>query len=320
VSTPASTAARTSATDHGESRSGTAYGFLAYSLWGLFPLYFHALAPSGPWEILANRILWTLVFCGGVLLARRDLAWVVPLVRRRRLTIGVTIAAFLIATNWTIYVYAVVSGHVVEAALGYFLNPLVTVAMGVLILRERLRPLQWLAVGIGFVAAVYLTVDYGRPPWISFALAMTFASYGLAKNKVGATLKAMHSLAAETAILLPVSFVILVVLAAEGESTFVGYGTWHTTLLLAAGIVTAIPLLLFAAAARRIPLSLVGLLQFVTPTLQLLCGVVLLGEQVPSSRWVGFALVWMALGVLSVDSVTASRVGRVRADIREGSP
>ncbi len=298
-----------------EQRRGTLAGFLAYAIWGLFPLYFHALEPAGAWEILAHRILWTLVLCAAILLVRRDLEWVRPLLARRRLALGVTAAAFLIATNWTIYVYAVVSGHVVEAALGYFLNPLVTVAMGVVLLRERLRPLQWTAVGIGLVAAVYLTVDYGRPPWISFALALTFATYGLTKKKVGATLPAMQSLTAETAVLLPVSAVVLAVLAVRGESTFGSDGTLHAALLVLAGVATAGPLLLFAAAARRIPLSHVGLLQFVTPVLQLLCGVVLLGERMPTSRWVGFAIVWLALAVLSADTLDAGRRRRAASRV-----
>ncbi len=316
---PASPTAPASTAPGDEQRKGTLAGFLAYAIWGLFPLYFHALRPAGAWEILAHRILWTLVLCSAILLVRRDLAWVRPLLARRRLAMGVTVAALLIATNWTIYVYAVVSGNVIEAALGYFLNPLVTVGMGVVLLRERLRPLQWLAVGIGLVAAVYLTLDYGRPPWISFALAMTFATYGLTKKKVGATLPAMHSLAAETAVLLPVSVLVLVLLAARGGSTFGTAGAWHAALLVLSGVATAIPLLLFAAAARRIPLSLVGLLQFVTPVLQLLCGVVLLGERMPTSRWVGFAIVWAALIVLSVDTLAASRPSRARAALAEVS-
>ena len=226
-----------------------------------------------------------------------------PLLARRRLGLGVVTAALLIATNWVIYVYAVVSGHVIEAALGYFLNPLVTVAVGVVILREPLGRLQWVAVGIGFLAAAYLTVDYGKPPWISLAVALTFAFYGLTKKQVGTTLNAIHSLAAETAVLLPIALVVVFVLTVRDASTFLEHGPAHTGLLLAAGVLTAVPMLLFGAAARRIPLSHLGLMQFVTPVLQLLCGVLLLGESMPLSRWIGFGIVWIALTVLSVDTV-----------------
>lgn len=303
-----------------ENRRGTAYGLLAYAIWGIFPLYFNALKPAGAWEILAHRIIWTLVFCAGVLLVRRDLGWARALVARPRLAVGVTIASLLIAANWVIYVAAVVGGNVIAASLGYFLNPIVTVALGVFVLRERLRPLQWTAVAIGLVAGLYLTVDYGRVPWISLSLAFSFAGYGLVKNKVGATLEAMHSLAAETAVLSPIAIGVLLWLTLRAETTFTTQGAGHTVLLLLAGVITAIPLLLFGAAARRIPLVTVGLLQFVTPVLQLLIGVLMLGEHMPASRWVGFGIVWLALLVLTADSLRANRPGRLRTDLAEGTP
>jgi chloramphenicol-sensitive protein RarD len=295
----------------GELRRGTTYGFLAYAIWGVFPLYFHALKPAGAWEILAHRIVWTLVFCALILLVRRDLAWSRQLVARPRLAVGVTLAALLIATNWVIYVFAVLTGRTTEAALGYFLNPIVTVALGVLVLRERLRPLQWAAVAIGAVAGVYLSVVGGQFPLIALSLAFSFAAYGLVKKKVGASLDAMHSLAAETAVLFPVAVVVLVVLGASGGTTFTQDAPLHPALLLLAGVVTAVPLLLFAAAARRIPLTTVGLLQFITPVLQLLCGVLLLDEHMSTARWIGFGIVWVALLVLSVDML-ANRPGRRR--------
>ena len=296
--------------DHAELRRGTAYGFLAYGIWGLFPLYFAALAPSGAFEVLAHRILWTLAVCALVLLLRRDLGWVRPLLRRPRLVGGITVAGLLIAANWTVYVLAVLTGRTYEAALGYFLNPIVTVALGVVVLRERLRPGQWVAVAIGAVAAVYLTVAGGVVPWIPLALAFSFGLYGLTKKRVGATLPAMHSLAAETTVLAPVAVAVLVVLGARGETTFTGYGAWHTALLVLAGVVTAVPLLFFAAAARRIPLVTVGLIQFITPVLQLVVGVALLGEHVSGRLWVGFGIVWLALVVLSQDSLRAARANR----------
>jgi len=302
-----------------ELRRGTVYGFLAYAIWGVFPLYFAALKPAGAWEILAHRILWTLVLCVGILAIRRDLAWSRQLLRRPRLGLGVTIAALLIAANWVIYVTAVITGRTTEAALGYFLNPLVTVALGVIVLRERLRPLQWTAVAIGAVAGLYLSIAGGQFPLIALSLAFSFAAYGLVKKRVGASLDAMHSLAAETAVLFPVAVVLLAVLVARGETTFTLEKPLHPALLLLAGVITAVPLLLFAAAARRIPLTTVGLLQFITPVLQLLCGVLLLGEHMSAARWVGFAIVWVALAVLTLDSVLA-RPRRARAVLEEVAP
>ncbi|WP_240917788.1 EamA family transporter RarD [Phycicoccus sp. HDW14] len=293
-----------------EVRRGTGYGFLAYGIWGLFPLYFAALEPSGAFEILAHRILWTLAVCALVLLVRRDLGWIRGFVSRPKLVAGITLAGLLIAANWVIYVLAVLTGRTYEAALGYFLNPIVTVALGVFVLRERLRPLQWAAVGIGVLASLWLAIAGGVVPVIPLALAFSFGLYGLVKKKVGASLEAMHSLAAETTVLAPVAVVVLFVLAARNEITFAGHGGWHTTLLVMSGVVTAIPLLLFAAAARRIPLVTVGLIQFITPMLQLVVGVTLLGEHVSGRLWVGFGIVWVALVVLSYDSLTAARSSR----------
>jgi chloramphenicol-sensitive protein RarD len=296
--------------DPAELRRGTVYAFLAYGIWGLFPLYFHALKPSGAFEILAHRILWTLGFCALVLLVRRDFGWLRTVAARPRLLGGLTVAALLIAANWVIYVLAVITGRTYAAALGYFLNPIVTVALGVLVLREKLRPLQWAAVSVGAVAAVYLTVAGGEFPWIAVSLAFSFAFYGLVKKKVGATLDAMHSLTVETMVLAPVAVGVLVWLSAQGSTTFGSHGGWHTGLLVAAGVVTAIPLLFFAAAARRIPLVTIGLIQFLTPMLQLLIGVVLLHEHVTGALWVGFGIVWIALMLLTIDSIRQARTTR----------
>jgi chloramphenicol-sensitive protein RarD len=296
----------------GDVGRGTLMAFTAYGLWGLFPLYFDALKPAGAWEILAHRILWTMLLCVVVLLVLRDGAWVRPLLRRPRLVGGLAIAAVLIAVNWTLYVGVVTAGHASEAALGYFLNPLVTVALGVLVLGERLRPLQWAAVGIGLVAAGYLAVAGGTVPWVALALAASFALYSLTKKKIGASLGALHGLTVETVILAPVAAVLLVVVGARGGLEFGQHGAWHTTLFVLSGVVTAVPLLCFAAAARRIPLVSIGLIQFITPVLQLLCAVLLLGEQMPAERWVGFAIVWVALLVLSVDSLLSVHAARRR--------
>ena len=301
-----------------EQRRGVVQGFCAYLLWGLFPLYFHALLPAGAWEILAHRILWTFVFCLLLLAIRRDWAWIRPLLGRRRFLGGIAVAAVLIAVNWVLYVGAVVSGNVSEAALGYFLNPIVTVGLGVVVLRERLRPLQWVAVGIGVVAALYLSVGAGRIPWIALALAATFALYGLLKKRLGATLPALHGLAVETTVLLPVALGLVLWLGLTGTQTFTTEGPGHTALLVLSGVVTAGPLLLFAASARRVPLVTVGLLQFVTPVMQLLCGVVLLGESMSPQRWAGFGIVWLALIVLTIDSLIGVRRRRLRDAADDG--
>lgn len=300
-------------------RRGTIYGFLAYLLWGAFPLYFVALRPAGPLEILAHRVVWSLLLCLLILALTRRARWVLDMFRDRRQLGTLTLAGLLIGVNWTVYIVAVLSGRVTEAALGYFLNPLVTVALGVVLLRETLRPAQWVAVGTGLVAAVYLTVDYGSPPWISLVLACSFACYGLLKKRLGVSLSALQSLTGETVVLTPFAIALLVWLAATGEQTFTGHGVGHTLLLVSAGVATTIPLLLFAAAAKRVPLVTIGLLQFLTPVLQLLAGVVILGEVMPASRWVGFALVWVALVVLSVDSVVSAGRSRRLARAAEGA-
>lgn len=306
-----------------DARRGTLYAFLAYGLWGLFPLYFHALIPAGAWEILAHRIVWTLVFCGLILLLQRDLRWIAPTWANRRLALGLVAAALFIAANWVIYIFAVITARTYEAALGYFLNPIVTVGLGVLVLGERLRRLQWAAVGVGALAAIYLTVAGGVVPWIPVVLAASFATYGLVKKRVGASLAAMQSLAAETIVLAPVAVGILAWLEVASTPTLGRHGGVHTGLLLSAGIVTAIPLLFFAAAARRVPLVTIGLLQFMTPVLQLLCGVLLLGEHVAPALWVGFGIVWVALALLTLDSLRSARAGRAqvaRTDLEDPEP
>ena len=296
-----------------EERRGALLGFAAYLLWGLFPLYFHALEPSGAWEVLAHRIVWTLLFCLIVLGVRREWAWVRPLTHRPAFVAGIAVAALLIGVNWTVYVAAVGAGRVTDAALGYFLNPIVTVALGVVVLRERLRVLQWVAVAVGAAAGVYLSVVGGQVPYIALTLAFSFAGYGLMKKRLGVSLPALQGLTVETVVLLPVAVGLLIWLAVSGGQTFTTDVPWHPLLLVLSGVVTAIPLLLFAAAARRVPLVTIGLLQFITPVMQLLCGVLFLGEHMPPERWVGFAIVWLALLILSVDSVLAARSRRVSA-------
>ena len=273
-------------------------------------MYFHMLAPAGAWEILAHRILWTVLFCGVVLAIRRDFGWLRSVFGNLRMLGAVTLAGMLLAVNWTIYVAAVVAHHVTEASLGYFLNPIVTVAIGVVVLHEKLRPLQWIAVAIGLAAGIYLTIDFGRPPWIAVGLAFSFALYGLMKKRLGTSLSALESLTSETAVLVPVAIAVLLWAGVSGQSTFTVDSPSHPLLLASAGLVTAVPLLLFGAAARRVPLVTIGLLQFVTPVLQLLCGVLLLGETMQTSRWIGFGIVWIALLVLAFDSIQSVRTRR----------
>ena len=216
----------------------------------------------------------------------------------------------LIAVNWIVYVGAVTSGNTSEAALGYFLNPLVTVALWVVVLGERLRVLQWVAVGIGVGAAAYLGIVGGRVPWIALTLAGSFALYSLTKKKIGVSLDAIHGLTVETVVLAPVAAVVLLVVGTHGGLEFGLHGGVHTSLLVLSGVVTAVPLLCFAAAARRIPLVTIGLVQFITPVMQLLCAVIFLDEHMPSERWIGFGIVWLALMVLTVDSLLGLRDAR----------
>ena len=288
-----------------ERRLGVASGLGAYALWGLFPLYFPLLEPAGGVEIVAHRVLWSLGFVGLLLIATRRWARVRAVVASPRTLLVLAGAAVLIAANWLVFVYGVNSGHVVETSLGYFINPLVSVVLGVVVFTERLRPLQWTAVGIAAVAVAVLTADYGRPPWIALALALTFGSYGLMKKLV--KVEAAPGLFVETAIVAVPAAVFLGVLHGTGHGTFGNAGIGNALLLVSSGIATAVPLLLFAAATRRIPLSTVGLLQYVTPLMQLAIGVFVDGEPMPPARLAGFAVVWVALAVLTADGLRRAR-------------
>ncbi|MEV1044525.1 EamA family transporter RarD [Streptomyces sp. NPDC049916] len=294
-----------------EQRAGLLYGFGAYGMWGLVPLFWPLLKPSGAIEILAHRMVWSLVLVGIVLLALRRWAWVGELVRDRRKLGLISIAAATITLNWGLYIWSVNNGQVVEASLGYFINPLVTIAMGVLLLGERLRPVQWTAVATGFVAVLVLAVGYGRPPWISLVLAFSFATYGLVKKKVN--MGGLESLAAETAVLFVPASGFLLWLTATGASTFTAGGAGHGALLAATGIVTAVPMICFGAAAVRVPLSTLGLLQYLAPVFQFALGVLYFHEAMPPERWAGFALVWLALSLLTWDALRTARRNRALA-------
>lgn len=290
-------------------RSGLAAGTIAYVFWGLVVLYWPLVEPAAAVEILAHRIAWSLVLVVVVLAVGRRLASLVALDRRQAGLL--TLAAVLIALNWGIYIHAVNSEQVVEASLGYFINPLITVALGVLVLGERLRREQRLALGLATVAVLVLTADYGRPPWIALALALSFALYGFLKKRAG--VDAFESLGFETLVLIVPAVLYLVWLGSTGAGTLTSEGPGHAVLLVGAGVVSALPLLLFGAAAVRIPLTTLGLLQYLAPTFQFFCGVVVLGEAMPAARLAGFALVWLALLVFTLDSLRAVRARRLVA-------
>ncbi|MFD4128301.1 EamA family transporter RarD [Streptomyces globisporus] len=294
-----------------EQRAGLLYGIGAYGMWGLVPLFWPLLEPSGAIEILAHRMVWSLGVVAVALLAVRRWAWIGELVRDRRKLGLISVAAATISVNWGLYIWAVNNGHVVEASLGYFINPLVTIALGVLLLGERLRPAQWAAVAISVAAVLVLAIGYGKPPWVSLVLAFSFATYGLIKKKVN--MGGLESLAAETAVLFVPALGFLLWLAASGESTFTAGGTGHGFLLAATGIVTALPLICFGAAAIRVPLSTLGLLQYLAPVFQFGLGVLYFHEAMPPERWAGFALVWLALSLLTWDALRTARRNRMLA-------
>ena len=288
-----------------EHRRGIVYGTAAYLLWGLFPLYFPLLEPAVATEILGHRIVWALVATAAVLAAGAGFTAFRALLRDRRQAQLIAAAAVLVAINWFVFIHAVTSDHVIEAALGYFINPLVSAAFGIAFFKERLRPWQAVAFGLALVAVVVLTVDYGRLPWIALTLAFSFGTYGLVKKLAG--VGAAEGLALETLVLLVPALGYLVALEAAGSGTFGHESPGHTLLLISSGPVTMLPLLLFSAAVTRIPLTVVGMLQYLGPVIQFLIGLLILGEAMPASRWVGFVLVWIALVILTLEGLRASQ-------------
>jgi chloramphenicol-sensitive protein RarD len=292
---------------HSTETRGLTYGVGSYLLWGMFPLYFPLLEPAGTVEILASRMVWSLVVVVILLAVSRGFAGIRAVVRDGRRFGMLAAAAVLISINWAVYIWGVNSGHVVECSLGYFINPLITILLGVVVLGERLRTAQWVAVAIGAAAVVVIAVDYGRPPWIALTLAASFGTYGFVKKRAG--VGALDSLAVETGTLFVPAVIALVVLATQGSLVFGTHGAGNALLIASSGVVTAIPLLLFAAATQRLPLSVIGLLQYLTPVLQFLVGVGIRHEHVPFAEFIGFCLVWAALIVLSVDAVRHQRAG-----------
>jgi chloramphenicol-sensitive protein RarD len=291
-------------------RQGLAVGLGAYALWGLFPLYFPLLVPAGGVEIVAHRVLWSLLFVALLLTATRGWRKVRAAVVDVRTMLLLAGAAVLVSGNWLVFVHGVNSGQVVQTSLGYFINPLVSVLLGVVVLSERLRPLQWAAVGVAAAAVTVLTLDYGRPPWIALGLAATFGFYGLLKKV--ARVPAAPGLLVETAMVAVPAAVAIAVLHAHGVGTAGNAGAGHLLLLMGSGAVTAVPLLLFATATRRVPLSTLGLLQYLTPMMHLAIGVFVYGEPMPPVRLLGFVIVWLALALLTADSLRQARTARRR--------
>lgn len=290
--------------------SGLIFAIGSYVLWGFLPVYFLLLQPTGAFEIVAYRILFSLVFCAALLTVTRGWGRLIALVRQPRILVTMALAGVLIYVNWQVFVLAVTNGRVVEGALGYFINPVFTVLLGVIILRERLRPAQWVSVGISAVAIVIIAVGFGSFPWIAAALTLSFGFYGFIKKRVGGQVDAISGLTLETAWLTPVAVVQLILVSSVSGLTLTDHGPWHIVLMVMVGVVTGLPLLFFAAAAARLPLFAIGLTQYLTPVMQFIIGVVFLGEAMSTTRWVGFVLVWVALAVLAVDLVLAARGSR----------
>ncbi len=284
---------------------GVALGAAAYLMWGLFPLYFPLLEPAGSLEMLAHRVVWSTLTVGLLVLLLRLRPTLVAVLRDRRTVVLLCLAALAISVNWGAYIYGVTSDRVVETALGYFMNPLVTVLMGVVLLKERLRPLQWAALAVAGVAVVVLTLAYGRPPWVAIVLAFSFACYGLAKKT--ASVGAVESLAVETAVLAPLALGFLLLIGLAGTAEVGQHGVGHALLFTSTGIVTAVPLICFGAAATRVSLTTLGLLQYLAPVLQFLLGVLWFQEEMPTARWVGFSLVWLALVLFTTEALRHHR-------------
>ena len=278
--------------------TGLLFGVSAYLIWGSFPLIITASAFANPLETVVWRVVFGFLFAA--LLVSITKAWrpIVELAKSPKKLGWIAVAALFIFINWETYVIAVVTGNTIESSLGYFINPLITILFAVVLLKEKLRRMQWVALGIGLIAVIVLTVDYGRPPWFALILALSFAIYSLAKNKVGKSIPALQSFTLESAIVMPVALIQLALVASTGP-LMLFTGVFETSVLIGFGILTAIPLILFGAAASRIPLASIGFIQYLTPTLQFLTAYFILLEPMPPARWIGFGLVWISLAVLT---------------------
>lgn len=286
--------------------SGLLFGISAYLIWGSFPLIIAASVFANPLETVVWRVVFGFLFAAVLVTITKAWKPVIELVRSPKKLGWVAVAALFIFINWETYVIAVATGNTIESSLGYFINPLITILFAVVLLKERLRKTQWVALGIGLIAVIVLTVDYGRPPWIALILALSFATYSLAKNKVGRTVPALQSFTLESAIVMPVVLIQLIFVASTGPLMLFA-GGYEASVLIGFGIMTAIPLILFGAAASRIPLSRIGFIQYLTPILQFLTAYFIFQEPMPAVRWIGFGLVWISLAVLTFDALRARR-------------
>ena len=285
---------------------GLTLGLTAYLIWGSFPVIIKLLGFASPWEIVVWRILFGLT-AGAVFISFAK-SWraFAAVFQDRKSMAWIALSSVMIMINWTVYVYGVSIGHVLETSLGYFINPLVTIVLAVFFLGERLRPAQWVAVGFGLVAVCILTFDYGRLPWVALTLAVSFGFYGLAKNKMSGAVSALHSYTVETVLLAPVAIAMLVWVAASGPVAFISQGWLAASGLAFYGVMTAVPLILFGVAAKHLPLSWIGFMQYLTPTLQFMMAIFIFKEDMPATRWLGFVLVWVGLAVLSADMLKRS--------------
>jgi chloramphenicol-sensitive protein RarD len=291
-------------------RVGLTYALSAYAVWGLFPLYFMALMPANPFEVVSFRVIFSLAFSAILVTITRSWSRLWAVIRNRRTFLLLGVAGILIFINWEIFILAVYQNKVIETSLGYFINPLITVALGVTVYRERLRLLQWMAVGLGLVAVVVLTFAYGQLPWIALTLAFSFGLYGFVKKRVGNRVGAVVGLAVETTWVMPIAIIQLVVVASFGGVSAFTLGPTHAILIVASGAMTAIPLMLFASGTKRIPLTWIGLIQYFTPLSSFMLGIFVFHEQMSSSRWVGFMIIWLALVFLTIDIFRSTRRGR----------
>ena len=283
---------------------GLVYGLGAYVLWGLFPLYWPLLKPATSTEIVSHRAVWTMVFCFIILAITKSLKSTLATFKRPKVAAKLFTASILVSINWLIYIWATNNGHVVEASLGYYINPLIAIAFGILLLKERMRRLQWVSVSIASIGVLVLTIDYGHLPWVAFGVALSWGTYGLIKKQLN--LGAVEGLAIETLIAFIPYCTYLIILGSQGEGQF-GQGVSITILLISAGAVTAIPLLMFNASTTRLPLTTIGLLQYITPTLTFIIGVWVNHEVMSTARWIGFFIIWIALFVLAYDLVRSGR-------------
>lgn len=291
--------------------AGVAYAGAAYLLWGVLPLYFLLLAPTGPWEVVAWRVLLSFVFCLLLLTVTRGWAAFRAILRQPRLLGWTALAGLLIYVNWQVFLIGTLSDNVIETSLGYFINPITTVLLGVFVLKERIRRLQWAAIAIAAIAVVVIIVAYRAFPWIALSLTASFGIYGLIKKKIGPAVDAVSGLTLESFWLIPIAVAQLIVVSMTPTGiTMSANGAVHALLLAFAGVATAVPLLLFAAGTRRINLTVIGMIQFITPVMQFLIGAVVLKEPMPPERWAGFILVWIAIAVFLVDLLLAGRRGR----------